>query len=184
VVPPRPYLFCLIPPERADDLLEPLREHFADDPFLEVLVERRGGEQPAGRPVGDDHHRRAPVARRDLIESLPPALRDDADELRFVQRMEPLGSEHQATDISRLIAAVGDGDPEAVSELWWRIHGRVRQRLLMRLGRRNDGSVRGEDEALGSILDALDGREDDSEQSFSEWLDAVVDRYAAARPVR
>jgi hypothetical protein len=181
VARPQPYLFCLIPPERADDLLEPLREHFADDPYLEVLVERRGSEAPGHGPMGENNYRRAPVARRDLIESLPPELQDDADQLSFVQRMEPLGRRHQSTDTPALIEAIAEGDPEAASELWWRINGRVRERLLRRLGRRSDGSVRGEEEALGFILDALDGYEDDPERTFSDWLDEVVDRYAAAR---
>jgi hypothetical protein len=172
----RPYIFCLVPPERADELLGPLRRHFADDPYVAVLVERRAEAVPHLVPAGQERHRRAPVAQRDLLRALPPALREEAGSLRFVQRMEPLGRRHQQTKTPALVDAIRSGDPEAASELWWRSNERVRTRLRARLGD-VDGS-RAEKGVLGHILDALDGYEEDG-RPFSVWLDDVVDRYAA-----
>jgi hypothetical protein len=173
----RPYIFCLVPPERADELLGPLRRHFANDPYVAVLVERRGDEpKPHLVPAGEERHRRAPVAPRDLLRALPPSLQQEAGNLRFVQRMEPLGRRHQQTPTRGLVAAIRAGDPEAASELWWRTNERVRSRLRARLG--DVDGARAEGGALGRILDALDGYQEDG-RPFSVWLDDVVDRYAA-----
>jgi hypothetical protein len=173
----RPYIFCLVPPERADELLGPLRRHFANDPYVAVLVERRA-EEPKARiaPAGEERHRRAPVAPRDLLRALPPSLQQETGNLRFVQRMEPLGRRHQQTPTRGLVAAIRAGDPEAASELWWRTNERVRSRLRTRLG--DVAGARAEGGVLGRILDALDGYEEDG-LPFSIWLDGVVDRYAA-----
>lgn len=178
VVDSRPYIFCLVPPEREKELLGPLRKHFADDPYVAVLVERRA-EDPKLHlvPVGGERHRRAPVAQRDLLRSLPPKLRDEAASLRFVQRMEPLGRRHQEASPDELVAHIRNGDPEAASELWWRVNERVRVRLRSRLG--DIDGVRAERGVLGRILDALDGYERDPDRPFALWLDEVVDRYAA-----
>jgi hypothetical protein len=173
----RPYIFCLIPPERADELLGPLRRHFANEPYVAVLVERRGeSAKPHLAPVGEERHRRAPVAPRELLRSLPPELQAEAASLRFVQRMEALGRRHQKTSTRALVAAIRSGDPEAASELWWRTNERVRSRLRARLGDVDGG--RAERGVLGRILDALDGYEEDG-RPFSVWLDEIVDRYAA-----
>lgn len=174
----RPYIFCLIPPEREKQLLGPLRKHFADDPYVAVLVERRADEpKPHLQPAGRERHRRAPVAQRDLLRSLPPRLRDEAENLRFVQRMEPLGRRHQEVSTDDLVEHIREGDPEAASELWWRIHERVRVRLRSRLG--DIEGPRAERGSLGRILDALDDYEPEPDRPFTAWLDEVVDRYAA-----
>jgi len=168
----RPYIFCLVPPERADELLGPLRTHFADDPYVAVLVERRADEpKPHLLPVGDERHRRAPVAQRDLFRSLPPELKEEAANLRFVQRMEPLGRRHQKTSTRDLVAAIRGGDPEAASELWWRTNERVRSRLRARLG--DVEGARAERGVLGRILDALDDYNDEPGRPFSVWLDEL-----------
>ena len=175
---PRPYIFCIVPAARADELLEPLRAHFADDPHVGVLVERRRPEEAQARWVpGTDHpHRRAPAAERDAVRALPPPLRADARHLRFVQRLEPLGELHQDTGTEELIAAIHDGDPAAASELWWRSAERVHMRLRARLG--DLVAEAAGRRVLGRILDELEDY-DPKDQPFAAWLDQVVDRYAA-----
>jgi hypothetical protein len=177
---PQPHIFCLIPPDRADELLAPLRRHYARDPALAVLVERRrGSDTPRFLAPVEQRHRRAPIAQRDLADSLPERYRDEADALRFEQRMTPLGGVHQGTPTDALAAAVRNGDPGAASELWWRVNERVRMRLRARLGdvegRRAAGRI------LGRILDEIDDYEHDPDRAFSAWLDDVVDRFAAER---
>jgi hypothetical protein len=175
-----PHIFCLVPPDRADDLLAPLRRHFAGDRTLEVIVERRREEGPPRfLAPAEQRHRRAPVAERDLAGSLPARLRGEAGVLRFQQRLRPLGGVHQATATDDLAVAVRAGDPDAASELWWRCHERVRMRLRARLG---DVEAAGAERALlGRILDALSTYEAEPGRPFTAWLDDVVDRFAAER---
>lgn len=171
--PPRPFLFCLVPEPLAARLLEPLQACFAEDPTVEVLVERRSADRPV--PSG---HSRAPVAARDLPARLPPELRELAKEVAFVQRMEPLGPVHAYVPDDDLVRLVRDGDPAAASELWWRYRERVRIVLRSALARTDaDGAERS---ALGAILDALDFAGPDGEQAFGEWLDDVVRAHAGA----
>jgi hypothetical protein len=119
------------------------------------------------------------VAERDLVPSLPERLREEADGLRFEQRMQPLGGVHQGTPAEQLITAIQDGDPDAASELWWRINERVRMRLRVRLG--DVEAARAERHVLGRVLDALQGYEQDPDRPYTVWLDDVVDRFAAER---
>ncbi len=176
----RPHIYCLVPRDRADDLLAPLRRHFAGDPSLEVLVERRtDDERPRYLAPEEQRHRRAPVAERDLLEKLPPQIREEADGLRFEQRMQPLGGAHQGTPTEELITAIKGGDAAASSELWWRINERVRMRLRVRLG--DIEGPRAERHILGRILDELQSYEHDPDRPYTAWLDDVVDRFAAER---
>jgi hypothetical protein len=175
----RAFLFCLVPRERADALLRPLREHFADDPRVAVLVERRapdGDESPANEAGG--RNRRAPVVARDIVRALPPELRGEACHLRFVQRLEPVRPTHQHTDTDELVGQIRAGDPEAVTELWWRFFERVRLRL--RPHHRDAAADATICDALGHILDEFDHY--DARTPLAAWLDIVLDRYAAERP--
>jgi hypothetical protein len=174
----RAFLFCLVPRERADALVAPLREHFADDPRVEVLVERRApdGQRRAVNPDARCE-RRAPVVARDIVRALPPVLRGEARHLRFVQRLEPVRGTHQDTGTAELVDQIRAGNPEAVSELWWRFFERVRLRLRLRLGDAVACHTAAR-EVVGRILDELDGY-DSASQPLAAWLDMVVDRYAA-----
>lgn len=177
--PERARLFCLVVAERADLLLPPLREHFAGDPLITVLVERRtaSGPQRLLDPAGHTH-RRAPVAERDPVRVLPPELRDEAHHLRLLQRMEPLSRTYEDTATEDLVGKCLAMEPEAGSELWWRVSERVLARLRLRLGDlAAEGAARG---VLGRILDELPDYEPEREP-LTAWLDAVVDRYALAR---
>jgi hypothetical protein len=175
-----PHIYCLVPPDRADELLAPLRRHFGDDPALAVLVERRRGpDTPRFLAPVEQRHRRAPVAQRDLAGTLPDRFRDDPDVVRFEQRLQPLGGHHQATTTEDLVAAIRAGDADAASELWWRINERVRMRLRARLG--DVEGPRAEGKVLGRILDEVERYEHEPDRAFTTWLDEVVDRFAAER---
>ncbi len=172
----RPRLFCLVAAERADTLLPPLREHFAHEPLVAVVVERRrpGGPRRLLDPAGEIH-RRAPTAERDPVRALPPELRHQARHLRLVQRLEPLRRTYEDTDMADLVGKCLAIDPEAVSELWWRVSERALARLRLRLGQLTaDDAAR---DLLGRILDELSGYQAEREP-LTAWLDAVVDRYA------
>lgn len=167
-------IFCLVPAERADTLLDRLRAHFAGQPQVSVLVERRTGDGGAR-----EHGRtRAPVAERDPARALPPELRPEARHLRLVQPMEPVRRTHEDSPLAELIERSVAGDPEAVSELWWRISERVLARLRLAIG--VFAAERETSELLGRVLDELPAY-DAARQPLSAWLDRVVDRYCAER---
>jgi hypothetical protein len=176
---PRPFLFCLIPADQADALLAPLREHFARESRVAVLVEQRTpsrDRRPSCAVV--QGRQRAPVAERDPRRALPRELHHDALGVRFVQRMEPLDRTHEQTATSELVPMIDAHDPAAVSELWWRVAERVHVRLRAWLG--EFAAAKATPEMLGRILDELD-RYDPERQPLTAWLDAVVDRYARDR---
>lgn len=168
----RARVFYLVAAERADALLAPLREHFAGEPGLAVLVERR-------TPGGADHGRsRAPVAERDAARALPPQLRGEAPHLRLVQPLAPVGRTYENAGLDELVQRAVAGDPEAVSELWWRVSERVLARLRLAIG--VFAAERATSQVLGRLLDELPAY-DPARQPLSEWLDVVVDRYCAER---
>jgi hypothetical protein len=168
-------IFYLVPPDRASTLLQPLRAHFAAEPQVEVLVERRGnpGDGVTREPVRS----RAPVAERDPARALPPELRPEARHLRLVQPMEPLRRTYEDAEIGEVIERTVAADPEAVSELWWRVSERVLMRLRMAIG--VFATERETSAMLGRMLDELPSY--DRGQELEPWLDRVVDRFCAER---
>jgi hypothetical protein len=67
-------IFCVVPPELADELFEKLTEHYADDPNVTVIIDQRkaarrgqGAEPPDGqrRELRDRRRRR-------IAGDLPP----------------------------------------------------------------------------------------------------------------
>ena len=177
----QPFLYCLVPAKLADKLLAPLREHFADDPSVAVIVEQRDRASDP-RPVTPEgrRHWRAPVARRDLMRALPPELHSQARHVQFVQRMEPLGREHESASTAELLRATRANDLAAVSEMWWRVSARVRARLQVRLG--DVAAEKAASDVLGHILDELESY--DEEQPLLAWIDELVDRSATERAER
>lgn len=164
-------IFCLVAQERADELLGPLREHFAGEPQVAVLVERRHGR--SARLATDPVQRRAPVAERDPGRAVPSQLHPG--HLRLVQPLEPVRRVHETTDIGELVERSIATEPDAVSELWWRIGERVMARLRQQVG--PFAAERATSRLMGRILDELPGY-DAQREPLSHWLDAVVDRYA------
>ncbi len=60
-------IYCVVPPELAEELFEKLTEHYADDPNVTVIIDQRrsarrerGGEPPEGqrRELRDRRRRR------------------------------------------------------------------------------------------------------------------------------
>ena len=43
-------IYCVIPPELADDLYERMVEYYKDNPNVEVIIDRRGGKGSAPAP--------------------------------------------------------------------------------------------------------------------------------------
>lgn len=169
-------LFLLVDPRSAHALLPPLHHHFRPESRIAVLVERRtAGEQAPDAPRGDRPRRRAPVAVRDAVRALPPALRLAARDVRLVQPMPPLGRTHMDSDLGALVTGAVAMDPEATAELWWRIAPRVLGRLGLQVG--DAAAAAAVPSLLGCILDEL-AAYDPARAPLAAWLDATVDRYA------
>jgi hypothetical protein len=165
-------LFYLVDPHADGALLPSLSSHFEPEQRVAVLVERRG----RAAAVEPRRHRRAPVAERDPARALPPELRHAARDLRLVQPMAPLGRAHEDSGLDLLVARAVALDPQATSELWWRLAPRA----LARLARRAGGAAT--PALLGWILDELPGY-DAARGPRAPWLDAAVDRFAALQRV-
>src|SRR5829696_1023252 len=158
-------IFCLVAQERADELLGPLREHFAGEPQVAVLVERRHGR---ARLPADPVQRRAPVAERDPGRAVPSNL--EPGQLRLVQPLEPVRRVHETTDIDELVDRSIATEPDAVSELWWRIGERVMARLRLQVG--PFAAECATSRLMGRILDDLP-EYDAQREPLSHWLDGV-----------
>ncbi len=200
--PQRQFLYCLIPSELAPELHAPLRDHFAGDPGIEVVVDRRSRERraaperrtiedepsdaaeqrrirsPSGRRVGE---RRATVMELDHAPPLPPAAGWNAEELTFVERLEPSSEHAEEIDTARLVTAFQDGDQEAFTELYIRYFDRVYAYLQMLVG--DSGAAEAATHA--AFVEVLDGLADyeRGRQPFRAWLFAAV-RRAALRELR
>lgn len=141
----RTIVYCLIPPELAPQLHDLLRQHFRDDPNVEVVVERRrrerrsgadrrasqaklpaGGERrqirgPSGRRVGERRAALVPVEARPL----PRRARRHAERLTFVGRLEPSTQHAEDLDTARLVARFQAGERDAFTTLYTRYFDRV-----------------------------------------------------------
>jgi hypothetical protein len=59
-------IYCVIPKALADELYEKMKQHYKDDPNVEVIIDRREGERRTGsegggkREIRDRRRRRAP----------------------------------------------------------------------------------------------------------------------------
>jgi RNA polymerase sigma-70 factor (ECF subfamily) len=140
--PPR-RVYCLIPPDLAALVEERLRSFYADDPAVEVLVERRttadrrGGSDLRSAllavPAEDDDGRTVPARERRGADRrtpevplpprrLPRGVRRHAGELRFFARAERNGRGRHDADAQRLVLRFQSGDRSAFDVLYTRYY--------------------------------------------------------------
>jgi RNA polymerase sigma-70 factor (ECF subfamily) len=140
----RPVVYCIVPRDLAPWLHELLLRHFRHDPFVEVVVERRGGDRRApgerrktdGAARPEDRRRvRAVTGRRvsdrraPAVEVRGPALprraRAHRERLVFVEQLEPAGSQAEDQAAIHLVNRFQAGDREAFAEIYTRYYARV-----------------------------------------------------------
>jgi RNA polymerase sigma-70 factor (ECF subfamily) len=136
-------VYCVVPRELAPRQHELLRRHFAPDPIVEVVVERREQERrvksqrrgevsestverrrvrlPDGRRVAD---RRALVVALDS-PPLPRRARPFAASLVFIERLEPPDLQAEDIDSARLVARIQSGERDLESILYTRYFDRI-----------------------------------------------------------
>jgi RNA polymerase sigma-70 factor (ECF subfamily) len=193
----------LVPRTLAPRLHELLRRHFAQDPSIEVIVERRGDErrQPVARRsiqissaqerrrIRNQDGRRIAERRAVLLSAttlepaprqLPRRARAHAAELRFMERLEPSGQKLEDQDTARLITRIQAGDKDAFALLYNRYFDRVYTYLRVTL--RN--SHEAEDATQQTFLQLLQALERyEHRGSFWSWL-ATIMRNRALNDLR
>jgi RNA polymerase sigma-70 factor (ECF subfamily) len=164
-------VYCLVPPDLADDLHDLLCGHFRDDPSVRVVVDRRGDDRGGAAPAqrnGDTPDQRAPLVAA-AAPALPPAAARHASRLRFVERTEMLAPAEEDQDTNALVRRAQDGDPEAFAALYVRYFDRVYAYLRVALRDPHEA----EDIAQQAFLQAFNhlGRyEVRPDQPFRPWL--------------
>jgi hypothetical protein len=189
----RAVIFCLVPEALAEELLEPLREHYSGRLEVTVIVDRRESERRAdpGRlppPLENSdglerrsQERRRPVVPRRFAGELPPALAMNASSLRWAQRLGPVRRELSGADLEEVLNAVARGHDDALAELYWRYVNRVSVRLASRLDERRETEDATRD-VFGRLFDELP-RYRAEDGAFMAFVDSVVDAVVADRSV-
>ena len=75
-------IYCVIPPELADDLYDKMVEYYKDNPNVTVIIDRRTGPDRRNRRSGDDgakEHREIRDRRRPRIPGTFPETEGSSD---------------------------------------------------------------------------------------------------------
>jgi len=193
----RPIIYCVIPADLADELHEPLRDFYREEPGIQVVVEQRQADRRRARdrraaqaPVAEERRRlrarsgrRVEQRRAELRPAEPPALPTLAephrDLLRFVERDEPSTLEREDADTARMVMRIQEGDKELLGPLYLRYFDRVYAYLRITLQDTHEA----EDAAQGvfmRVLEALPSYER-REVPFRAWLFRIVRNDAINR---
>lgn len=144
--------YCLVPGDLAPKLHDLLRKHFADDPGIEVVIERRTAERRTNnrrtatrKPAPSDDRRlvrnvegrrlgehRVPAIAADTPE-LPRRVLPHAGRLVFVARVEPSTQQLEDVDSARVVMRIHAGDKDAFAEIYTRYFDRVYSYLRIAL---------------------------------------------------
>ena len=168
----RRVVYCIVPSDLAEELYEPLKEFFADDPAVEIVIDWRTCERRRAERRQRTRQRREAERRRIRGESgrrlsdrrvatlrvesraLPPIAEPYAERLTFVERLEPSDRHAEDLDSARLVLAAQTGDPAAVSSLYMRYFDRLYTYLHVALRDSHDAEDIAQ-EAFLSMLGAL-----------------------------
>ena len=185
---PRIVTYCIVPRDLARDLHEQLREHWRDDPTVEVIVERRtddrrratrrrrtspppGGVErrfvrnPEGRRVAE---RRA-AGTRVLPRAVPADVLEHAQRLLFVERRLPSSQAAEDVETARLVVEYQLGDRSALEDLYMRYFDRVYAYARMAL--RDPGLAEAAtQQVFARVVDALPRYELRRGTPFRPWL--------------
>jgi RNA polymerase sigma-70 factor (ECF subfamily) len=194
----RPVRYCIVPRHLADELHDALRDFYRDDPSVQVIVEQRRRDRRAGADrrqakdavPGEDRRRvRAHTGRRVdqrraslvAIEApgLPEFVREHAEELEFVERLEPSTVALEDADTARLVARLQAGERGLFNHLYLRYFDRVYAYLRLTLQDTHEAEDAAQDVFI-RILEALPGYER-REVPFRAWLFRIVRNTAINR---
>jgi RNA polymerase sigma-70 factor (ECF subfamily) len=193
--------YCVVPRELARKLHEPLRAFFGDDPAVEVIVERRGVARRASEDRRDDDATTATASERRHVRNaagrrvadrratavpiegpadLPRKVRQHADRLVWIERIEPTTEQLADIDSARLVVRFQAGDGDAFAPLYLRYFDRVYSYLRVLF--RNDPH-QAEDVAQQVFTKAFEAlpRYERRGHPFRAWLFAIVRNEAVTQ---
>jgi RNA polymerase sigma-70 factor (ECF subfamily) len=196
--PRRSIVYCIVPEDLADRLHAPLRNHYAAQPRIDVVVEQRWRERRkrTDRRVASDpepplttgEQRRIRAAegrraaeRRALAVSiavpgeLPRKVRPYVDRLAFVERVAPSGQQSEDADTARLVARFQSGDSDVFSELYLRYFDRIYAYVLVAINEAHEAEDAAQ-QIFMQVLEALP-RYERRRQPFRAWLFTIARNY-------
>ena len=189
----RSILYCIVPRDLSPKLYDDLREHFRDDPGIEVVVERRtddrrvrdsrrrGETSPpederrrirsaSGRRIGE---RRALSVASPTLPPLPRKANRFADRLLFVERLEPSPQQLRDADSKRLVARYQAGDESVVGDLYLRYFNPVYTYARVAVGDHHEAEDVTQQVFIRAI-GALDRYELRPKVAFRGWLFSIA----------
>jgi RNA polymerase sigma-70 factor (ECF subfamily) len=196
---PDPTIFCVVPRPLVPLLLERLREHYRDDPSVQVVPELRGGQRResedrrepveydrpadrrrvrnvAGRRIGE---RRAVVEMADLPRPLPAEAVPYAESLILFAR-RPLGTGvAEDADTARLVVRFQQGEQGVFEDLYLRYFDRVYVYLRLALHNEREAEDATQD-VFTKVLIAIP-RYQWQGRPFRAWLFTIVRNLALDR---
>jgi RNA polymerase sigma-70 factor (ECF subfamily) len=193
----RHVVYCIVPSELAGELHDILRKHYKRDREVEVVVERRahdrraqtrrnaadGPTPPERRTVRASGGRRA--AERRAVEMpvepprpLPDRLAGHAEQIFFVERVEPSGDHAEERDSIRLVARFQLGEADAFGILYQRYFDRVYAYLRIALADARHAEAATQD-TFQAAHDSLAGFAAAPDNPFRSWLYAQAANVAA-----
>lgn len=190
----RKVLYCVVPRDLAPKLHEPLREHFRDEPGVEVVVEQRAADRrdgrarrsassnlldrpdrrrirsASGRRIGD---RRALAVSPTGLPPLPRKALRYARRLAFVERLAPTPQALRDADSKRLVVRFQAGDESVFGDLYLRYFDAVYTYAKMGLGEHHEAEDVTQ-QVFMRALAALDRYELRPNIAFRGWLFSIA----------
>lgn len=202
-------VYCLLPLEMAAKLEGPLARHFASDPKIEVLVERRhtdrrrreerrarvddgldDGIEFDRRKVHNCEGRRAGERRSTQVPVSPPStatmprrVRGHDDQIVFAETLAPTAEQVEDLDTARLIVAFQQGDGEAFGTIYARYFDRVYTYVRVALADNHEAEDATQ-QVFMQVLESLHGYEVRSGAPFRAWLFRVVRNFTVNHLVK
>lgn len=190
----RSILYCVVPRDLVK-LHDTLRRHYARDPAVEVVVERRSADRRGEGERRSAESRRASAERRRIrahsgrriadrrvpsasVEAppLPRRARPYAARIVFVERVLPSTQHAEDVDTARLVTRFQAGDPEIFGELYVRYFDRVYAYLVVALGNPHEAEDATQ-QVFMKLLEALP-RYEFTGTPFRAWMFVIVRNLA------
>ena len=155
--------YCVVPADTDPADVEALRQQYASDPSVAVVVDTRAGEDQQGADV---LKQRRPVLRSELPESLIAGA-------RLEQHLPPVDVALADQPLEWIIAHALKQEPPASTELRWRSYAMVLSMLADRLGSQQ-AAHRMVPQVMDALQDALPSYSPGSD--FRRWLMGLIAR--------
>ena len=191
----RPTIYCVIPRELANELHEPLRDHFRSDPHVKVIVDFRNGDRRANgdrrgevaAPADDRRRIRSETGRRVserraltvALEplDLPRKARRHLDRIGFFERLEPTSQRALDADNARLVMRFQAGEQSAFTDLYMRNFDSVYTYLRVALKDHHEAEDAAQ-QVFINTLEALPRFELRRGKPFRAWLFRIARNQA------